>query len=140
MLDVDASWRSAEILSRAQILLTVNAQSHARKPARESWPTIVRRSWPRSTSRQSRKGVSRNSPQALPIPPRNTIRSICVLRKSGVLISLTAEARVSSTQRRKSVVAHYCPAEVVQQYFETKPLREIRDLAGTAFYSAGHHR
>ena len=46
---------------------------------------------------------------------------------------------ISLSQTRKSVVTHYCPAEVVPSYFEIKPGRMVRSHKGVAFYSATYY-
>ena len=47
---------------------------------------------------------------------------------------------ISSTQTRKSVVAHYCPVEIAPQYFETKQQGPIKSFAAIAFYSTAQYR
>jgi hypothetical protein len=47
---------------------------------------------------------------------------------------------ISSTQTRKSVVTHYCPAEVVPSYLENKPGASILSHRGIGSYSTSHYR
>jgi hypothetical protein len=48
-------------------------------------------------------------------------------------------APISSVQTRKSVVTHYCPADVVPIYFERTPHREVRSFEQRAFYSSPNY-
>jgi ectoine hydroxylase-related dioxygenase (phytanoyl-CoA dioxygenase family) len=47
---------------------------------------------------------------------------------------------ISGVQTRKSVVTHYCPAEVAPSYFETKPNREVKRFGERSYYSSSHYR
>ena len=46
---------------------------------------------------------------------------------------------VSEVHTRKSVVAHYCPADVAPSYFELHPGRQLREHDGVAYYASGHY-
>ena len=43
---------------------------------------------------------------------------------------------ISREQTRKSVVTHYCPADVMPLYFETKPGRQMREHGGQSYYAS----
>jgi phytanoyl-CoA hydroxylase len=47
---------------------------------------------------------------------------------------------VSLIQTRKSVVTHYCPADVVPSYFENRPGAALMCHNGVASYSTSHYR
>jgi phytanoyl-CoA hydroxylase len=46
---------------------------------------------------------------------------------------------ISATMSRKSVVTHYCPAEVVPQYFESKASTRIKQFGSTALYTTAQY-
>jgi hypothetical protein len=46
---------------------------------------------------------------------------------------------ISTAITRKSIVTHYCPAEIVPSYFEDGLRTEIRRHQERAFYSSGHY-
>jgi len=46
---------------------------------------------------------------------------------------------ISLSQTRKSIVTHYCPAEVVPSYFESRPGTAVRSHKGVAFYSSTYY-
>jgi phytanoyl-CoA hydroxylase len=65
-------------------------------------------------------------------------------KRGDVLIScadlVQGEAPISSTLTRKSIVAHYCPAELVPRYFEIDRRAEMKSFGATASYSTAHYR
>jgi hypothetical protein len=46
---------------------------------------------------------------------------------------------ISATQTRKSVVTHYCPAELAPAYFEHRPVARIKPFGGAAFYTTAQY-
>jgi hypothetical protein len=47
---------------------------------------------------------------------------------------------ISSTLTRKSVVTHYCPAELAPGYFEHRPVAQIKPFGrAAAFYSTAQY-
>jgi hypothetical protein len=46
---------------------------------------------------------------------------------------------IGESQSRKCIVTHYCPAELIPDYFEATTDRQIRSFAGNAFYSSQHY-